>query len=315
MNYIQSASSITHQATFQQAGFFSSIQKLAQDAELVQPNYKDFITPKALRRMNKILRMSLTCAKDCLAQANVEQPGALIVGTGLGALEDTEKFLKNFIDAKDGLIPPTSFIQSTHNTMAGQLSLILKNHSYNMTHTQNSLSFELAMQDALLCLDEGTENVLLGAADERIDFLDFLLKKLNVDNLQLTSGSSFFVFSKEKNQNTLAKIADVQTVGLCADFETSATAFLEKNKLKTSAIDLLLFSAPDEKQSLETQTFFKGIETKNYTKYSGAYMTNAAFAMHWAADLIQQKQQQRVLICNRLNPKNVGFTLIENCET
>ena len=80
MYYIQAASSITHQATFQNPGFFSSIQEIESDAELVNPNYRDFIDARALRRMSIILRMSLTCAKDCLIQANIEQPGALIVG-------------------------------------------------------------------------------------------------------------------------------------------------------------------------------------------------------------------------------------------
>ncbi len=314
MYYIQAASSISHQDTFQNPGFFASIKEIEQDAELVSPNYKDFIDPRSLRRMSEILRISLTCAKDCLTQANVEEPGALIVGTGLGALEDTEKFLKNFINANDALIPPTSFIQSTHNTMAGQLSLLLKNHNYNMTHTQNSLSFELALQDALLCLDEGTKNILIGAVDERIDFLDFLLEKLSTENLKLTSGSSFFILSKEKNEYTLAQIKAIQTIGLFSSFEKSLNTFFDENRLDPAMIDLVLFSSLKAVQTLEIQSFFKKSKPINFTNFSGAYMTNSAFAMHWATDLINANHHKRVLICNALNDKNLGLTLIENCE-
>ena len=316
MYYIQAASSITHQATFQNPGFFSSIQKIESDAELVQPAYREFIDPRSLRRMSKILRMSLSCAKDCLIQANIDQPGALIIGTGLGALNDTEKFLKNFITAsEDALIPPTSFIQSTHNTMAGQLSLLLKNHNYNMTHTQNSLSFELALQDGLLSLDEGLPNVLVGAADEHIDFLDLLAQKLNFESLQLTSGSSFFALSKEENTNPLAQITDVQTIGLFSSFNICVHTFLDKNSLSPTEIDLVLFSSLVDTQTFEIQTIFKKSKKYNYTDYSGVYMTNAAFAYHWAADEISHGNYKRVLVCNNLNPENLGLTLIENCET
>ncbi len=314
MYFIQSASTISHQATFQNPGFFSSIQKIGIDAEVLHPNYRDFIDPRALRRMSKLLRMSLTCAKDSLIQANIEQPNALIVGTGLGALEDTEKFLKNFINIKEGLIPPTSFIQSTHNTIAGQLSLLLKNHNYNMTHTQNSLSFEMALQDGMLCLDEGSKNVLLGAADERIDFLDLVLEKLSAEPLKLTSASSFFVLSNEKNTNTFAQVTDVYTEGLCTSFAEKADHFLKKNKLQTKDLDLVLFSSLNSEIVAEIQDFFGDCKMENYTNYCGAYMTNAAFATHWAADEIKSENYKRVLICNLLNAQNLGLILIEDCE-
>ena len=315
MYFIQSASTISHQATFQNEGFFSSAKMLEPGADLVHPEYKKFIDARALRRMSKLLRMSLTCARDSLNQAKIDQPDAIIVGTGLGALADTEKFLNHFTTVKEGLIPPTSFIQSTHNTVAGQLSLLLKNHNYNMTHTQNCLSFENALQDALLGLDEGLQNILLGAADERIDFLDFIAEKLAVKPMQLTSGSSFFVLSKDRTENTLATIKGVQTEVFFNTFEDNVDRFLERNELDKKDIDLVLFSALKKPQAVDIQSFFKGCEMMDYSKYSGVYMTNPAFAMHWAANEINCGKFEKALICNLLHPKNLGLTLIENCET
>ena len=314
MYFIQAASTISHQASFQNPGFFSSIKEIDPDAEFTPPNYRDYIDARALRRMSGLLRMSLACAKDCLMQGRIDSPGAIVVGTGLGALADTEKFLVNFITIKDSLIPPTSFIQSTHNTVAGQLSLILKNHNYNMTHTQNTLSFEHALQDSFLCLDEGSENVLVGATDEQIEFLDLLMKKLDVDSMQLTDGSSFFVLSKEKNESALAQIKDVQSDGLFTSFEDRTDSFLKKNNLEIEDIDLVLFASLEAKTTDKIQTYFKDCEKVNYTNYCGTYMTNSAFAIHWAADEIQNEKYQRVLICNLLNPQNLGLTLIESCE-
>ncbi|WP_439556972.1 beta-ketoacyl synthase chain length factor, partial [Dyadobacter sp.] len=149
--YISAASTISHQPTLGNAGFSGSINALATDSSLITPDFKSFIDAALLRRMSKILRMSVACAKDCLAQSHIEQPDAIIVGTGLGCLQDTEKFLSTSLTV-EGLLPPTSFIQSTHNTMAGQISLSISNHGYNMTHTQNTLSFEHALLDAMMLL-------------------------------------------------------------------------------------------------------------------------------------------------------------------
>src|SRR5690606_14557075 len=135
MYYLSAASTISHQPTFRNEGVFASLPVLDLLSTIQNPDYKEFVEAGMLRRMSKILRMSVACAKDSLLQAGVGQPDAIIVGTGLGCLLDTEKFLNNVLTV-EGLLPPTSFIQSTHNTLAGQISLSLGNHAYNMTHTQ-----------------------------------------------------------------------------------------------------------------------------------------------------------------------------------
>ena len=52
-------------------------------------------------------------------------PDAIITGTGLGCLEDTEKFLTAMVTNKEEFLTPTSFIQSTHNTVSAQIALLL----------------------------------------------------------------------------------------------------------------------------------------------------------------------------------------------
>lgn len=311
MPYINAASSITCQPSFGNPDFFSGMKEIGKEADLICPDFKEFIDPKALRRLSQILRISLTSALDCLAQSQISQPEALIVGTGLGALEDTEKFLRGFLTAGDALVPPTSFIQSTHNTIAGQLSIVLKNHSYNMTHTQNSLSFEMALQDALLCLDEGMTNVLIGAADERIDFLDTLVEMLDVKPMKLTSGSSFFVLSNEKSQNAIAVVSRVATYGLTNLISKNIHTFLQGNGILPEDVDLLLFTTLDRQRRDEIQQVFENCKKMDYTPYCGVYMTSSAFAMHCAVDAIAHRNYRRVLICNVLIPENLGLILIE----
>jgi 3-oxoacyl-[acyl-carrier-protein] synthase II len=315
--YISAASTISHQPTFRNVGFSDAITELGNESGLIYPDFKEFIEPGLLRRMSKILRISVACGKDALNQAGITQPGAIVVGTGLGCLQDTEKFLNNFLTI-EGLLPPTAFIQSTHNTIAGQISLSLGNHGYNMTHTQNSLSFEHATLDAMLLVEENKASVLVGAGDEYIEILDEIGTQLAIPHVPLTSGASFFVLDHAPSDKTVVKVADVTAVGLVQDVEGEVSKFLLKNGLTTHDIDMLLYSDSDvfNAPSFFKTAFSSQTEVVNYPLYSGWYATNAAFALHLAIDKMQRKSNVRnVLIYNHLIGANLGLTLLQSFET
>ena len=100
--------------------------------------------------MSRIVKMGVFAALSCLRNAEVEIPDAIIAGTGLGCLEDTEKFLGSMYTSEEKLLNPTPFIQSTHNTVAGAIALAIKCHGYNATYTHRGFSFESALIDALM---------------------------------------------------------------------------------------------------------------------------------------------------------------------
>jgi hypothetical protein len=317
MYFITAASSISHQQSFKNDGFSEHITDLQPDSQLISPNFKEYINPNTIRRMSEILRIAVTCSLDCLAQSNIKQPDAIIVGTGLGCLHETEKFLDNFISNDKGLISPTAFIQSTHNTIGGQLSIILGNHNYNMTHTQNALSFEHSIQDATLSIEEGKENILVGGADEYIQLLNDVVEKLGFKNLHLTSGASFFILSRISSENTIAKIIDVATYALAESFSDVLGTFLNQNSINIQEIDLVLFSCLNEQDKEELKSLFPETKIFDYLKYIGTYFTNSAFAMHYAIDSLKHHEGKikKVLICNHLHKNHIGLTLVESIET
>jgi len=45
--------------------------------------------------------------------------------------------------------------------------LIIKNHAYNMTHTQNNIILSKVLMDGMLCINDGYSNVLVGGASEK----------------------------------------------------------------------------------------------------------------------------------------------------
>ncbi len=306
MYYINKITSISHQASFNNVGFSNSLIELESDSEVLKPVYKEYINPRVLRRMSNIIRMSVTCAVDCVNKTE-ENIDAIIVGTGLGCLTDTAKFLNNYITL-EGLVPPTSFIQSTHNTIAGQVSLTLKNNGYNMTHTQNNVSFEVALEDAMVCLDNGMQNVLLGAGDEFIPFLDEVVDGLELAKLNLTSGVTFLVLSNVENENTLAKVSASKTIYKGGSKNNLLATFLEDNKLKKEAVDLVYYTTPFE---TKTEKLDQLSEEINISNYAGIYPTNSAFGLHLAVDKIQTGKASKVLIANNLTKNNFGLMLIE----
>ncbi len=308
MIYLNAASSITHQPAFRNSGFSEALRPLHGESVLIHPDYKEFIEPVLLRRMSKLLRMGVACARDALQGLS---PGAIIVGTGLGCLQDTEKFLSNLLTIK-GLLPPTAFIQSTHNTIAGQISLSLGNHRYNMTHTQNTVSFEMALLDGILQIEEGVSPVLVGAADEHIPFLDEVAAAWGLEALQLTSGASFFVLSHEKSPHSLARLRDVTAVvGRSTDLTSEINRFLSANQLTTDDLDLVLYSLPPG-----TEWSCPVTKSIPYLEMSGVYPTAAAFALHYGADYLSAAAGRNyVLVVNGLNPRNLGLSLLQSLET
>ncbi|MGX5853652.1 beta-ketoacyl synthase chain length factor [Dyadobacter jiangsuensis] len=304
--YLSAASTISHQPTFQNPGFSAALAQVEASSALISPDYKAYIDAGLLRRMSKILRMSVACARDCIEQAGAGQPDAIVVGTGLGCLQDTEKFLNTSLTV-EGLLPPTSFIQSTHNTMAGQISLSLGNHGYNMTHTQNTLSFEHALLDAAMLLREGDRNVLVGAADEHIDILNDIAEKLGFETASpLTSGASFFILSSESAGNAAAELTDVYTSGGAEYGQEEIDAFLDRNGMQIGDIDLVLYAGTPVSGA---------VRNIDYLPLAGVYPTASAFALHYAVDLLATNSEVRnVLICNTLRKSNLGLTLLKAVE-
>src|SRR5690606_35841948 len=124
--FIRSASAISPQNTFFEDNYLEDVvtQKEAY-LRCLEPDYKEYIDPKLTRRMARIIKMGVAAAIKALREAGVANPDAIIMGTGLGCLKDTERFLTDIIENKEGALSPTPFIQSTHNTIGGQIALML----------------------------------------------------------------------------------------------------------------------------------------------------------------------------------------------
>ena len=165
--YINGVGCISPQNTIDENWFFDPITSAKGDYfDALEPSYKEHIAPNLLRRMGRAIKMGVTSANLAIAQAEAKTVDAIITGTGLGCFEDSERFLLALLDNNEQFLTPTSFIQSTHNTVGSQIALIMKCHDYNFTYVHRGFSFESCVLDALMLFDEGKETILVGGVEE-----------------------------------------------------------------------------------------------------------------------------------------------------
>lgn len=146
-----------------------------------EPDYTAWIPPMQLRRTSKAVRMGIGSAKICLEQAGLERADAISVGTAMGCLQDTEVFLSKMVAQDEQMLTPTAFIQSTHNTVAGQIALLTGCYGHNLTYTQRGHSFEHAVLNTQLYLHQHPDHqMLVGGIDELTDSSFALMQRADV---------------------------------------------------------------------------------------------------------------------------------------
>ncbi|MDQ0067134.1 beta-ketoacyl synthase N-terminal-like domain-containing protein [Chryseobacterium lathyri] len=322
--YINSASCISVQDTLKE-NFFQDLKadQSAQILKAVEPNYKEFIPPAMSRRMSKTVKMSSVASHHALKEAGIEQPDAIIVGTGMGCSQDSEKFLKNVIDNKEEFLTPTFFIQSTHNTVAGQIALGLQCHAYNFTYVNTSSSLEFSFLDAKLQINDGeADNILVGAADEQTNrtmelyCLNNTIKKeedlpadylhSETDGVIWGEGAAFFVLGKEKTENSYAKLKDIQIINRLDIEEVPSfiANFLTKNNVKHEDIDVVILGFSSDAASdvyyAKAMDVFQNSALLYYKHLSGEFNTASGFSTFMACHILKEQQIPGVM---RINPE------------
>ncbi len=317
---------------------------------VVEPKYSDYIGVMQLRRMSKIIKMGLTSALMCLNDANIKKPNAIITATGLGSVQDTDRFLDNLIDNQENALNPTPFIHSTHNAVAARIAIETGCHDYNMTYVHKNAAFEQAMLDAILKINSGLyTNVLLGGVEE-ITEENYNLKKHvgfwkeGVNNLELAKntytpgtiageGSVFFNLSSDKSANSYAEIKDTKTwYKLPAKKTLALETFLSSVHLTPGDIDLVLSGTNG---NVGEDYIYHGVFAKAFTEPAiawykhlcGEYDTSVSFALLLAAYLLKtqsipefikfngapSKKLKNVLIYQQRFNRNHSFTVLSKC--
>lgn len=318
---------------------------------VINPNYKDYIPPAAARRMAKGVKMGVVASSLALKEAEVKVPDAIISGTGMGCLQDSEKFVSAIIDNDEQFLTPTSFIQSTHNTVGAQIALGLRCKAYNFTYVHATVSFESCLVDAQLMFDENeASNILVGGVDEHGKHTNELhrlighIKKEEVGTTDLLNsntsgtifgeGAIFFALSDQKNDNSYAKLTDVSIFSRLkqVDLEIRIDKFLESNGLTVRNIDAVVVGNNgdvdfDFYYNKLQEGIFKETQQIYYKHLCGEFNTASSFGFWVASNVIkhqnvpdvvkinnvESKSYKNVLLYNQYRGENHSLVLLQSC--
>ncbi|WP_160713692.1 beta-ketoacyl synthase chain length factor [Chitinophaga solisilvae] len=313
--YINGSGCISPQETATGGLLLASLREYEQvRLATVDPDYKQWIDVKQIRRMSRVVKMGVGAANLSLEEAGVAMPDAIITGTAYGCLDDTGVFLTKMVNQQEEMLTPTAFIQSTHNTVGGQISLLLGCNAYNNTFVHRGFSFENSLLDAIMILKEGSaKHVLAGGLDEITNYSHDILtrfglyKKAPVKTMELLNsptrgtiageGAAFFTLSMEKGDHAAAAVTGLSTLYKPmweGEVIGHIVKFLEDNDCTPADIDLLLTGRngdidQDEMYEEVAAALFPDHAEASFKHLCGEYPTATAFGL-WMANRMMAEQ-------------------------
>jgi 3-oxoacyl-(acyl-carrier-protein) synthase len=334
--YINGLSSISHQNSLENE-FLDEITPVTNDVALdaIQPSYKEIISPAAGRRMAKGVKMGMFTALKSLEEAGVENPDSIIVGTGLGCMEDSEKFLNAILDNNEQFLTPTSFIQSTHNTVGGQIALALQCKGPNFTYVNGGVSFESGLIDGKMQIDlEESNAVLVGCVDEIAKRTSYLYQladlvkmeeeqpidilNTNTKGIIYGEGAQFFVLENEKKDSSYAILEKVSIINTLEPNEVNhyLEQFLKSAGTTEDEIDLVILGIDGDVSFKDLyagpQELFKNTPQAYYKHLTGGYHTASAFGFWVANQVLKRQTLPEAVQLNKLTKKSYGKVLLYN---
>ena len=337
--YINGSSAISACQVFKPPpGFTEPVIQSGDRLSCIEPDYDKILEPAQIRRLSRILKMGLATSMEAIKQANNSKVDAIITGTGYGFLEDTARFLFKMTDPSDRGMNPTSFIQSTFNTISSLIALSVKSHGYNNTFTHTGFSFESALDDAILLLHAGdAKNVLVGGLDELTDEVYDLLKLLQAARIRGTKkgpshglseanlfgeGSCFFVLSDKPDAPCPVEITSFSIL-YNPDKDQILSGY--ENCIRNNKIDLFLLGKNGQTNDDESYNWLSSRtrDTKcfNYKSLCGDYPTAYSFGMWLAASVLSGSGNpfipagsiDNILIYNCFEGKYHAFLSLRRC--
>lgn len=294
----------------------------------IDPSFKDYISPIEARRMGKILKRAIATSKESLKASGLGTVDAIITGTGYGCIENTEFFLDALSKDGEQMLSPTYFMQSTHNTISSIVAIQMKNHGYNVTYAHKGISFDSALQDAVLQIRLGKiKSALVGGHDEMTETFYHILKKggmMGHDD-EMCGESAVSVVVGTKNDNYLCKILD---------FKMLHKPSMEKLKTVASEFkaDFILTGISgdhnsDEAYLAEAKELFGNVKLLKYKHLFGESFTASGLGFYVAAQCLKtgkipahlfvnhndvtDKKPSKILIFNHSDGTNYSLTLLE----
>jgi hypothetical protein len=254
------------------------------------------------RRLSRLMQMALLAARRSHAPVP-SQRLAVLLGTGLGCLDDAAAFLENLVSKDEREPMPARFPNSVHNAAAAQIAIDLGARALNSAPTAAEISFESALWQGISQLATGEADcALVGAADELNKYVLAIGKRWGLWNGKNLPGEGAMVASLARAENCATPLARVTAVRLGRwrkpfDVEREAGWIAASVELKSVGIILSGaggWPALEENYSAVATALSKyagrTLEHQTYKQFCGEFYSASALGFSTAVELAREKK-------------------------
>lgn len=304
--YIKTATQISMQQPLSEEWMTAPVEHTEPYVRSLDPNFRDWLNPLESRRMGKIMRRALVTAQKVMRDSGIQQPDAVITGTGLGCIENTELFLDQLCREGEEMLKPTYFMQSTHNTISSLISIHDHLHGYNTTYSHKSVSFDSAFLDAYTQLLLGDiHTALVTGNDEMTPTYFSILQRAGYVGQpgQVAAGEA----------SVAMMLTTDPTDALCEVEEVRMS--VKDLQLPSSPVDLLVLGTNGVPQNdslyQKVAQQLPEVETFEYKRLFGECYTVSGIGVYAAAHLIGKGRANRILFVNHSDNLDVTYITLK----
>ena len=346
--YIQSANQISVQQPLSDEWFDNPIYYKDKRTPTINPDFTPYFSSLQARRMSTLLKRAIVLSRSTLKDAAVDMPDAIISGTGLGCIDNTEKFLYAIMENEEKFLQPTYFMQSTHNILSSTIAIDLKCHGYNNTFVHRGTSFENALLDAVLQIELGrAQNVLVGGFDEltvdyylffeRIGIWNFIAGSSPKQHCFAAEASVSMLLSSTPNEHTVCELNNVEIrhKPTSDQMQQALDTLLAKAGCTIADVDAVVtgLNTHPENDSVyfdATDRFFQNIPILQYKHLFGESFSSSALAVYVAITCLRKgfapshllsadnvtaiSGLRRILVYNHYRNKSHSLILLSSCS-
>ncbi len=258
------------------------------------------LTPNQRRRMGRMGHMALIAAR----RSHTPDPAqrlAIMMGTGMGCLEEGAIFIENLISKDEKSPMPSRFSGSVHNAPAAQVAIDLGARAMNSAPTAAEISFESALWIGMIQLAAGeTDVALVGAVDELNKYPLAIGKRWGFWTERTIPGEGAAVAGLARTGDTPAKLASVTAVRLGRyrrPFDAKREARWISDSIDLKKVDVVLTGAKgwpelDDKyadvfEELSKQSG-RALEHQTYKQLCGEFHSASAFGFSVALEMARE---------------------------
>ncbi len=324
--FVKSATQISIQKPLSEEWLDSPVWSGEPYTRSIDPNFREWLNPLESRRFGKLLKRALVVSMKVMKDTGMSQPDAIITGTGLGCIENTEIFLDQLCREGEEMLKPTYFMQSTHNTISSLIAIQSKCHGYNSTYCHKSVSFDSALYDAFVQMRVGDiDNALVTGNDEMTPSYFKILKRTGFVGQpgQVTASevSASMLLSHEQ-QNALCEIADMRMsfgqINISALPENVDAVLLGLNgtEANDAAYESLMLHYQKVPQLRYKHVFGESYTVSALGVYAAAHMLSRGAAPSFMrCDGCQDPLElKRLLFVNHSDGDNYSYVLMNRTE-